>query len=153
MIFQICHSRTEVLDTLGKDAEYIMGVTPWTPNLNSVDTYSGWSSGTFNDRYYEKYHSTAPYIAASTFASAEVLLSVIESTQSLDVDMLKDALENDYFETFFANITFDQHNQASFDMLVVQVRCHFCAVFFNFSALSLTSIHAILFLFSCTVSS
>jgi ABC-type branched-subunit amino acid transport system substrate-binding protein len=112
-----------VFAALGSDAMFLMGVTPWTHSLDSHDTFTGWSSEAFNDRYMAKYQTTAPYIAASTFASAEVLVQVIESTQSLEADVLRNALSNEYFETFFANITFDENNQASFDMLVVQVRC------------------------------
>jgi hypothetical protein len=121
MIFELCHSRNEVVEALGKDAEYLMGVTPWTYSVNSVDTYTGWSSADFKDKYSARYHMNPPDVAASTFASAVILMKVIESTQSLEADVLMAALSQEYFETFYANITFDQHKQASFDVLVVQV--------------------------------
>jgi hypothetical protein len=54
----------------GVDAEYILGIIPWVPTVNTVDHIVGWSSREFEARYKDTYNSDPTYVGASAFAGA-----------------------------------------------------------------------------------
>lgn len=68
-------------------------------------------------------YNTAPtYHAASTFAAAESLVIALEKCQCInDTQALLTTLENTYFETFYANFTYNNDHQAVFKMAITQV--------------------------------
>jgi hypothetical protein len=52
----------------GYDSEYVMGITPWVPTVNTYDTYVGWTAQEFQDRFVATYNVEPTTIGASAFA-------------------------------------------------------------------------------------
>ena len=55
------------------------------------------------------------------FPAIEILVATMEKTQSLDSDVIQDALSRTSFSTFYANMTFDDNRQGSMELLILQV--------------------------------
>lgn len=117
-----CLSDTAVLNSLGDDTHYLYALTPWTPTDTIIDKFTGWTAGEFNQKYIEQFNFAPTYHAASSFAAGEALIDALESCQSLnDTFAIQSHLENSYFETFYANFSFNDQHQAFFKMQVTQV--------------------------------
>jgi hypothetical protein len=122
IMFTVCTTSATLYDTLGSDAAYLFGMAPWVSSANLTSKFTGWSAQEFSDRY-EKYYGVAPiYQAASAFASAEILAASIEESGSLVTSDIIRVMESSYFETFYANLTFDDNHQAQFDLLALQIQ-------------------------------
>jgi hypothetical protein len=76
----------------------------------------------FSDKFKDAYGYTPTYHAANAFSSGEILMDAIEKSQSLDPLILADTLRKSYFETIFANVSFDSNNQITADLLIVQAQ-------------------------------
>jgi ABC-type branched-subunit amino acid transport system substrate-binding protein len=123
ILFNSCLSDTAVLNTLGDDSQYLYALTPWTPTDTIVDKYTGWTAEDFYQKYVEQFNFAPTYHAASTFAAGEALIAALELCQCLnDTDAIKTILEESYFETFYANFSFNNQRQATFKMQVTQVK-------------------------------
>ena len=107
-----------VVEELGRFAEYLYTTTPWAPLDSIVGTITGWSASEFDDIYYANFLQHPPYQAASVFASALLLSTAIEMTQTLDPYILSDFIKKEKFQTFYANISFNDSSQTSFDSLI-----------------------------------
>jgi hypothetical protein len=55
------------------------------------------------------------------YTGIEILVATIEATQSLDSDVIEQALLSTVYSTFYSNITFNENHQADMVMLVWQV--------------------------------
>jgi hypothetical protein len=127
MVFTSCLSDTSIAASVtGEDSysAYLFGVTPWAPTESIRGSYTNWTAQEFSDRYETIYNAEPSYHAASAFAAGLCLVGAIEDTQSTDTAVLKEALESNFYNTFYANITFNSIHQAKFDMLLSQVSRH-----------------------------
>ena len=123
ILLNSCLSDTAVLNSLGDDSQYLYALTPWTPTDTIVDKYTGWTAKDFYQKYVEQYNFAPTYHAASTFAAGEALIVALELCQCLnDTLAITAILEGSYFETFYANFSFDDQHQAMFTMQVTQVK-------------------------------
>eukprot|EP00602_Paraphysomonas_sp_CaronLab_P005348 CAMPEP_0185017998 /NCGR_PEP_ID=MMETSP1103-20130426/842_1 /TAXON_ID=36769 /ORGANISM="Paraphysomonas bandaiensis, Strain Caron Lab Isolate" /LENGTH=1593 /DNA_ID=CAMNT_0027547641 /DNA_START=63 /DNA_END=4844 /DNA_ORIENTATION=- len=123
VFFTNCLSSSDVLSILGDSASYLFALTPWAPTDDIRGTFTGWTAQDFSDRYSAIYNTVPPYQAASTFAAGIVLVDAIETTQSLQEEILLQYLQSKrQYETFYANFSFDSHHQAMFDVLLSQVQ-------------------------------
>ena len=100
---------------------YLYGVTPWAPTDKIRCAYTNWTAQEFSDRYADMYNVEPPYHAASSFAAGICLVAAIEETQSLLAATVQSSLETHYYDTFYANISFNSIHQANFEMLVSQI--------------------------------
>lgn len=50
------------------DADYLLGVIPWVPTVNTVDEYVGWTSQEFQSRFEEQFDVNPTTVGASAFA-------------------------------------------------------------------------------------
>ena len=121
-MFTICHLDPTVHEVLGHVADYLLGVTPWVPTVNTIDEFVRWSAKEFQRRYKATYNAEPPYRAASAFAAIEILIAAVEMTQSLDPTIISDYLLSSNFRTFYGDISFDGNHQVIIDMLVLQLR-------------------------------
>jgi hypothetical protein len=103
-----------------QNARGLMMVTAWEKSVQLVDRYTGWTPMQFNDKFYEAYGDYPSYHAVNAFSGGEILMDAIEKSQSLDPMALADTLRKSYFETIYANVSFDSNNQMIGKMLIVQ---------------------------------
>lgn len=122
VVFSPCLSDPSIVASLGDLAHYLYSVTPWAPSDKLLDEYTGWTASEFSDKYRTIYNVDPPYHAASSFAAATALVVSMEIAQSLLTLDIVEVLSRNRFETFYANFTLDINRQASFDMLITQVR-------------------------------
>ena len=124
MVFTSCLSDTSIaasVETESAYSAYLYGVAPWAPTPKIRGSYTNWTAQEFSDRYISIYNEEPSYHAASSFAAAVCLVAAIESSQSMDTTVLKETLEKSFYNTFYANISFDPYHQAEFDMLISQI--------------------------------
>jgi hypothetical protein len=74
----------------------------------------------FNEKFRHSYGYNPTYHAVNAFSSGEILMDAIEKSQSLDPLVIADTLRKSYFETIYANVSFDSNNQITADLLIVQ---------------------------------
>lgn len=123
-MFTSCLSDTNIAtDVSGEDSysAYLYGVAPWAPTSKLRCSFTNWTAQEFSDRYETIYNVEPSYHAASAFAAGLCLVGALEDTQSMDTEVLKKSLETNFYNTFYANVTFNSIHQAKFDMLLSQV--------------------------------
>lgn len=107
---------------MGYYADFMLDITPWSSRNPIQCDYTGWTAQEFSDRYYDRYGIDPTYNAAAYFAAGLVLYDVIHSTQSLDAHVLAQEIRaRSSFKTMYADMSFLDSQQASFDSLVEQV--------------------------------
>jgi branched-chain amino acid transport system substrate-binding protein len=104
----------EFVGALGKAADYVTTVLPWTPDANYKASYY-LSSAAYVAAYKEKFHtSQAPSFAVADATAAGVALqAAIEHAQSLDRNRVRNALASLDLDTFFGRIRFDAQGENS----------------------------------------
>jgi hypothetical protein len=96
--------------------------TVWEKSLQFTDRYTGWTPTQFNDKFKAAYGHSASYHAVNAFSAGEILMDAIEKSQSLEPLVLADTLRKSYFETIYANVSFDSNNQINAKLLIVQIQ-------------------------------
>jgi hypothetical protein len=94
--------------------------TVWEKSVQLIDKYTGWTPLQFSEMFKDAYGYSPTYHAANAFNAGEILMDAIEKTQSLDPMVLADTMRKSYFETIYANVSFDGNNQITADLLIVQ---------------------------------
>ena len=96
----------EFIDGLGEDSEYITTACWW----HEVVTYEAddvfGTSANFVELFTEKYGFEPDYPHAGAAASAVILAQAIEKANSLDPTEVRDVLDSETFETFYATVNF-----------------------------------------------
>jgi hypothetical protein len=107
---------------------------PWSHELNQTCEYTGWSSQEFYDRFIRRFRMRPIYHAASSFASALILLTAVEATQSLDPTILLNEIKQNSYATFYGNCSFATLlHQCNIEPVVLQkVSLLFCPCFVLF---------------------
>jgi branched-chain amino acid transport system substrate-binding protein len=85
-IFTIGPTLPDYTQNLGKDAEYVLGLSEWEPILKLEGVPE------FTDRYRKAYNATPGYQSAGGFAGCQVLEAAVKKVGSLDRDKIRDAL-------------------------------------------------------------
>jgi hypothetical protein len=94
--------------------------TVWEKSVQLMDKYTGWTPMEFTEIFKDAYGYSPTYHAANAFSSGEILMAAIEKSQSLEPLVLAETLRKSYFETIYANVSFDGNNQITADLLIVQ---------------------------------
>jgi hypothetical protein len=108
---------------LKEDLAYIFALAPWASTSKIFDQYTNWTANDFETYYSRSYGYAPTYLSAASFASGEILMAAIESTNSLDHSLLQQHLlhSSSFFLTLYGNISFNSIGQSASDMFVVQV--------------------------------
>ncbi|MHB1404476.1 MAG: amino acid ABC transporter substrate-binding protein [Desulfitobacteriaceae bacterium] len=99
--------QADFVKTLGKDAEYVYGVSWWEASAGWKGSLYG-SSQDYNELFKKRYGESATYYSAAATAAGTVLQMAIEKAGTLDSAKVTDALRALDVETFFSPIKFDQ---------------------------------------------
>ncbi len=108
-------------DSLGPDANYIMGPSQWEPDVKYTVNY-GPSVSDFISMYTKRFNETPTYHSAGGFAAGLVLQAAIEKAQSLDSDKVRDAFNLLDLKIFFGAFKIDPTTglQIAHQMVLIQ---------------------------------
>lgn len=111
----------EFAQELGASANFIMGDSQWDRTMPYEDEYFG-TAADFANHYFDLYGEWPPYQVASSTAAALALQLAIESAGSLDMDMVREALQDLDVDTFYGHINFDDTGKnTAKPMVTIQV--------------------------------
>lgn len=106
---------------LGKDADYVFGMTPWLASPLLRDKWFG-DAQQFAVLFHLRFGYEPDYHVASAVAAVETLAHGIEAAGSLDMDKVRAAIAKSDFESVFAPIRFAANGQIDLPQIVVQVQ-------------------------------
>ena len=106
---------------LGKDAEYVFGMTSWWPDAALKDEWFG-DAVQFNELYKQKYGYDPDYHAASAAADVEVFAKAIPAAGTLDPKTVRDAIARVDFASLFGHIRFAANGQIDLPQIVIQIQ-------------------------------
>src|SRR5207302_6513492 len=109
---------------LGKAANYVVTVAPWTPQAKYRASYY-LTSAQYVAAYRKKFKTNLEpsFVVADATAAGVALEAAIERAQSLDQRRVRNALAALDIDTFFGRIRFDAQGENSYrSTLVVQIQ-------------------------------
>jgi branched-chain amino acid transport system substrate-binding protein len=118
--FSVGPSTAEFGTALGKDATYILGVTPWTPAMKfqGQDIYG--TPQKFADAFKAKYGYVPSYHSASAVATMIAFQKAIEAAGSIDPKAVREQLNKLDVPTFYGQLKFSPEGIIVKPMGVVQ---------------------------------
>jgi branched-chain amino acid transport system substrate-binding protein len=122
--YAIGPAEPEFVGALGKAADYVVTVSPWTAEAKYRASYY-LSSAQYVATYRKKFHTSLEpsFAVADATAAGVALQAAIEQARSLDRDKVRDALASLDVATFFGRIRFDAQGENSYrSTLVVQIQ-------------------------------
>lgn len=96
----------EFIDGLGKDSEFVTTACWWHPSVTYEANDVFRTSENFTSLFTEKYKKAPEYASASAAAVGCLYALAIEKAGSIDPQKVRDVMDNESFETFFAPIKF-----------------------------------------------
>ncbi|MCL5264245.1 MAG: amino acid ABC transporter substrate-binding protein [Chloroflexi bacterium] len=115
-------TQPDFVKTLGKNAEYVIGMSQWEPTSGWKGPFFG-SSQDYNALYKKKYNEDATYYTAAASAGGLALQLALEKAGSVDTEKVRTALRALDVETFFTPIKFDDTGfNRSGKGLIVQIK-------------------------------
>ncbi len=106
---------------LGKDANYIYGVAPWSPQMN----YKGYifkDTQTFVKMFEKKYGYQPDYHSASAVADIAVYKDAIQRAGSLNPQKVRDAIAKTNLQTIYGHVIFKPDGQIKGSTVVIQIQ-------------------------------
>jgi hypothetical protein len=125
-MLSLCIINPSLLD-LGDDLSYIFALSPWASTSKIYDQYTNWTAKEFETKYFETFGSSPTYLSAASFASGEILLSSIETMNTMNTasssSLLQQILLNSSssYPTLYGNISFNSIGQSKNEMFVIQI--------------------------------
>lgn len=113
MGFTVGPSTPDFPNSLGADANDVLGPVSWSPQQNTSSDDIFKSAKNFNELYRAQYGDDADYHAAQGAAGVVALVQGIQSANSLDTDKVRDALTKINIKTFWGVVKFDAHGVTS----------------------------------------
>jgi len=108
------------VESVGTDAQYMMGISPWDPSLVSKDAVVSWSASKFAELFLATTWRTSTYHSASAAASVSVIVQAIERADSFDSDAVASVLATKEFVTLYGTLSFDDNGQSMAPSLFLQ---------------------------------
>lgn len=120
-IFTICVGLEAFADSVGANAGYIFGVTPWDQSLNIVDEVTGLSAREFAEMFKNATGDVdVTYHAASAASAISIAVQSIEQANTLDEGLLAEHIASSSFATAYGQISFDSNGQSQAPSLLIQ---------------------------------
>jgi len=107
MAFTIATSIPDFRNSLGADAEGIMGGEWWTPNMKWECDIFG-SAENYSKIFKEEYGEEPAYYSAAASVTGIILQKAIENAGSFEVDAVREAMRNLDIQTFWGPIRFNE---------------------------------------------
>ncbi len=122
--YSVGPSTPDFISALGKDANYVMDGSQWTPQVKYKPSFY-LSVADYTSTYEKTFNSTDPpdYHVAESTAACLALQKAIENAGSLDPDKVRNALARLDVMTFFGEIKFDSRGvNVTKPMVVEQIQ-------------------------------
>jgi branched-chain amino acid transport system substrate-binding protein len=107
--------------SLGKDADYAFGMTPWQASERLKDRWFG-DALQFAEGFEKKFGYPPGYHAAAAAAAVETFVVAVESAGSIDAATVRDALAVVDFESLYGRVRFGDNGQIVMPQSVIQVQ-------------------------------
>ncbi|MFQ5616757.1 MAG: ABC transporter substrate-binding protein, partial [Anaerolineales bacterium] len=107
MVITVGPSNPDFAEEIGSAANYIIGPTQWEASMSWQGAYLG-APSEYNQRYIDMWGEPPTYQAAESTATALSLMAAIEAAGSLEMDAVRQALNNLDIVTFYGPINFDE---------------------------------------------
>ena len=107
--------------TVGRDADYAFGVTPWLPTERLKDRWLG-DGLAFASEYESRFGGPPDYRAAAAVAAVEAFAMALEKAGTLEPKSVRDALAQVDFESLYGRVRFGADGQIALPQRVVQVQ-------------------------------
>ena len=107
--------------TLGNDANYAFGMTPWLPTERLKDRWFG-DAIQFAAAYEAKYGYAPDYHAAAAVAAVQAFVEAMETADSFDPVDVRDAIANLDFESIYGRVHFGDNGQITMPQTVIQIQ-------------------------------
>jgi branched-chain amino acid transport system substrate-binding protein len=106
---------------LGKDADYVFGMTPWLPSERLKDRWFG-DASRFAGDYEQRFGYPADYHAAAAVAAVETFAAAMEAAETTDHHLVRDAIAGLDFESVYGRIHFGESGQIVMPQTVIQIQ-------------------------------
>jgi len=119
--YSVGPSTPDFITSLGKDANYVMDGSQWTPQVKYKPSFY-LSVADYVTTYEKTYNATDPpdYHVAESTAACLALQKAIENAGSLNPDKVRETLAKLDVTTFFGQIKFDSRGVNTFKPMVVE---------------------------------
>lgn len=112
----------DFVETLGDAAEYVLGSSQWTPEVQGQDRWFG-TAQDYATGFEEMFGRPPEYHNAEATAGCMAMVEAIQSAGTLEVDPVRDALAGLDMESFFGPIKFDDQGKNVYkEMAVIQIQ-------------------------------
>ena len=119
--FTVGVSSANFRTTLGNDANYAFGMTPWLPTERLKDRWFG-NAVEFAKAFEEKFGYAPDYHAAAAVAAVEAFVEAMETAGTFDPADVRDAIENLDFESLYGRVHFSENGQIALPQTVIQIQ-------------------------------
>jgi len=119
--FTAAVSTANFRSTLGNDANYAFGMTPWLPSERLKDRWFG-DARQFAQAFEEKFGYAPDYHAAAAVAAVQTLVYAMEAARTIESDDVRDAIAKLDFESVYGRIRFGENGQIVLPQTVIQVQ-------------------------------
>lgn len=107
--------------TLGNDANYLFGMTPWLPSERHKDRWFG-DGSQFAKDFEAKFGYEPGYHVAAAVAAVEALVYAMEAARTIDSEEVRNALAALDFESVYGRVRFDASGQIVLPQTVIQIQ-------------------------------
>jgi branched-chain amino acid transport system substrate-binding protein len=116
----LSHCDAAGLEKMSPDSDYLLCVAQWDMNMGYKDIYFK-DSVNYSIEYENQFGYTPPYQSAGASTSLVLFSEAIKKAQSLDVEKVREALQNIKIETLFGEIRFDEDKKRGKPMVLYQI--------------------------------
>jgi branched-chain amino acid transport system substrate-binding protein len=106
---------------LGRQSEYVFGVTPWIPSSALKDEWFG-DAASFVKIFEQRYGYTPDYHVVAGVADVETYAKAITAAGSLDRRKVRDAIASVSFDCLYGHIRYNPNGQISLPQVVIQIQ-------------------------------
>jgi ABC-type branched-subunit amino acid transport system substrate-binding protein len=79
-----CVTASDFMRKVGEGGRYIGGIAPWMTTMHLPSDFGNWSAASYSSEYEYRFGELPSYQAASSWASAEIMISSIEKANSVN---------------------------------------------------------------------
>jgi branched-chain amino acid transport system substrate-binding protein len=119
--FTVAVSGENFRSTLGNDANYAFGMTPWMPSERLTDRWFG-NAEQFARLFTEKYGYAPGYHVAAAVAAVQTLVYAMEAAQTFEASDVRAAIAKLDFESVYGRVRFGENGQIILPQTVIQIQ-------------------------------
>lgn len=117
--FTVGPSIPDFSDSLGEAANYVIGSTQWTADLDLKDPLFG-TAKDYSENFKKKFDYAPDYHVAESTAGCYAFQLAMEEANSLDPQKITDALGNLDAESFFGRLKFDSKGMNTYKSMAAE---------------------------------